>query len=143
MSSSYIADDVRQAVILRADSVCEYCRSPLSFCPDPFSIEHIIPRVAGGTDILENLALSCQGCNNYKGIFVEAADPITGDTFPLYHPRHHSWSEHFCWSENKLKILGLTPIGRATIQRLQLNRYGIVNLRKVLLIADQYSNPVE
>ena len=89
MSSSYISERVRQEVMQRAGSRCEYCHSPLNVCPDPFSIEPIVPVAAGGTDALDNLALSCQGCNNFKGIFQEALDPITGDLFPLYHPRLH------------------------------------------------------
>jgi hypothetical protein len=29
-------------------------------------------------------------------------------------------------------IIGLTPIGRTTVEALQLNREGVVNLRRVL-----------
>ena len=138
MSSSYLSERVRQEVIQRAASRCEYCGSSLNFCPDPFSIEHIIPRAAEGTDAPDNLALSCQGCNNFKGIFVEGVDPITGDQSPLYHPRRHRWSEHFCWSEDALMILGLTPTGRATVERLALNRNGVVNLRGLLVLVGKH-----
>lgn len=41
-------------------------------------------------------------------------------------------SEHFTWSSNSTQMLGLTPTGRATIDRLQLKREGAVNLRGVL-----------
>jgi hypothetical protein len=51
---------------------------------------------------------------------------------PLYHPRQHSWSDHFAWNEDATIMLGRTPIGRATIERLRLNRPGVVNLRRVL-----------
>lgn len=143
MSSSYLSERVRQQVIQRAVSRCEYCGCPLNYCPDPFSIEHIIPRAAGGTDEPDNLALSCQGCNNFKGIFVEAIDPITGDQLPLYHPRRHRWTEHFCWSEDALTMLGMTPIGRATIERLALNRNGVVNLRGLLVLVGKQPPPVD
>jgi len=31
------------------------------------TIEHIIPKNHGGGDNLENLAISCKNCNNFKG----------------------------------------------------------------------------
>ena len=42
---------------------CYLCHLPLE--PD-FQIEHIIPRVHGGTDHLANLALACRSCNARK-----------------------------------------------------------------------------
>jgi 5-methylcytosine-specific restriction endonuclease McrA len=95
-------------------------------------VEHITPRSRGGTSELSNLALSCQGCNNRKYLSVEAIDPVTGETVPLYHPRQQSWTDHFTWNPDYTLILGLTPTGRATIEKLQLNRVGIVSLRRVL-----------
>jgi hypothetical protein len=35
-------------------------------------------------------------------------------------------------------MLGLTPAGRATVNRLQLNREGVVNLRRVLHLIQQH-----
>ena len=138
MSNNYLPERVRRKVTERAASFCEYCVSPLNVCPDPFSIEHIMPRASGGTDDLDNLALSCQGCNNFKRTYSEATDPITGSKFPLYHPRRDRWAKHFCWSEDALTLVGLTPIGRATIERLQLNRGGVVKLRSLLLLAGKH-----
>jgi hypothetical protein len=87
-----------------------------------------------GTHDLENLAWSYQGCNSRKYVAVEALDPVTGQTAPLYHPRHDRWLEHFAWNEDATLIIGLTPTGRATVEKLQLNRLGVVNLRRVLLL---------
>lgn len=50
----------------RADGLCEYCKSPANISSQAFVVEHIIPQSKGGKTILENLALSCQGCNSYK-----------------------------------------------------------------------------
>ena len=122
----------RQLIQHRASSCCEYCLSQAKFSSDPFSIEHIIPRSRGGISDLDNLAVACQGCNNFKYNHTEALDPITGESVPLYHPRQHNWGDHFTWSNDSTQMLGLTPTGRATIERLQLNREGVVNLRLVL-----------
>ncbi len=97
-----------------------------------FCVEHILPKAKGGTDNLENLALACQGCNNFKFTRTEARDPATGLIAPLYHPRAHVWLEHFTWSDDFTLLVGLTPTGRASMDVLQLNREGVVNLRRAL-----------
>jgi hypothetical protein len=116
----------------RARRCCEYCWSQLKFSPDPFSIEHIIPLSKGGTYDLDNLALSFQGCNNRKYNLTEAIDPIDGKLVPLYHPRQQLRSDHFVWSDDFTELIGISPTGRATVVRLQLNREGVVNLRWLL-----------
>ncbi|NEP58987.1 MAG: HNH endonuclease [Symploca sp. SIO2G7] len=123
---------IRQLVINRAKGCCEYCVSQAKFSPDPFSIEHIVPRSKGGSNLDKNLAFSCQGCNGHKHIATQAIDPVNGKYVLLYHPRIHEWDEHFVWTENFSIILGKTAIGRATVERLRLNRSGVVNLRQVL-----------
>jgi hypothetical protein len=40
--------------------------------------------------------------------------------------------DHFAWSDDFTLVIGLTPTGRATVEKLQLNRSGLVNLRRVL-----------
>lgn len=122
----------KDAVFERAAGCCEYCLSQVKFSPDPFAVENIVPRALGGSDQLDNLALSCQGCNNHKFTSLQARDPFSGQFAPLYNPRLHHWNEHFAWRDDYARIVGLTPTGRATVVRLQINREGVVNLRKAL-----------
>ncbi|WP_310488808.1 HNH endonuclease signature motif containing protein [Chamaesiphon sp. VAR_69_metabat_338] len=122
----------KELITQRARGYCEYCWSQVKYSPDPFSIEHIIPLSKGGTYDLDNLALACQGCNNRKYNHIEAIDPIDGNFVQLYHPRQQLRSEHFIWSDDFTELIGISPTGRATIVRLQLNREGVVNLRRVL-----------
>jgi HNH endonuclease len=132
MSEPQLTKKQKEQVAQRAKGCCEYCRSQLSFSPDPFSIEHILPRSKGGTDDTENLALSCQGCNGHKQIHINAYDPVTGSLVALYNPRTQLWKDHFTWNEAFTLMIGLTATGRATIERLQLNREGVANLRQAL-----------
>ena len=110
----------------------------MQFSPDPFSIEHTIPKVKGGSNDWDNLALSCQGCNGHKHIATEAIDPINGEMTALYNPRIHLWNEHFIWDEEFTIVVGRTAIGRATVERLYLNREGVVNLRQMLRRFDRH-----
>lgn len=128
-TSKFIKNTVRQ----RANGCCEYCLSPVAFSSGPFAADHVVPRTKGGSDDLSNLAFSCQGCNGHKFSAIAASDPVTNLMVPLYHPRQDIWHEHFEWSADFIHIIGITPTGRATVDRLQLNRSNVVNLRKALI----------
>jgi HNH endonuclease len=134
MSSEYIPVALKQLVFDRATGLCEYCRSQARFAIDPLVIDHIQPVSRSGKTIAENLALSCQTCNNYKYTKTEALDPVTNQSVPLFHPREMVWEEHFTWNEDVTQSIGITPVGRATISLLQINREGVVNIRRVLAI---------
>jgi 5-methylcytosine-specific restriction endonuclease McrA len=138
MRKSQVPRRLRRIVIQRAQECCEYCLSQEQFSTQTFSIDHIIPVEKGGETTLDNLALSCQGCNNHKYTKTEGYDPVTHQTVPLYHPRQQQWDEHFIWNEDCTLILGLTPTGRATVETLHLNREGVINLRQLLYAAKQH-----
>lgn len=101
-----------------------------------------MPRSRGGPTSQENLAFSCQGCNNAKYTKVEAVDPVTRERVPLFHPRNQSWEENFTWNEDYTLVVGVTPSGRATVAALDLNRPSLVNLRRVLYAMGEHP-PVE
>jgi hypothetical protein len=135
--------EIRTKVFERARGCCEYCQSQRNFSHDDFSVEHILPRFSGGTNDLENLAMSCQGCNNRKYTALEATDPVSGAQVSLFHPRLSAWSDHFVWSADTTTVLGLTATGRATVVRLELNRPGLVNLRRALAAAGVHPPTVD
>ena len=126
---------LRKRVKERAQYLCEYCLSPERFCPTYYERDHITPESAGGKDTFENLANACGGCNNNKSNLTHAIDTLRGQLVPLYNPRVHIWEDHFCWNDTFILIQGISPIGRATIEKLKLNREEIVNLRTLLVSA--------
>lgn len=83
-------------------------------------IEHIVPRSKGGSDDERNLWLACPLCNRAKSDLTAWHDDVTGAIVPLFNPRTQVWSEHFHWSADGLRIVGVTPIGRATVAALHL-----------------------
>ena len=131
----------KRDVVARARGYCEYCRSQERFAMQRFSVEHIVPLSLGGMTTLDNLALACQGCNNHKYTKTEGHDPISGDIESLYHPRRQRWGEHFAWDEDCNFIIGLTSIGRTTVETLCLNREGLVNMRRVLYVMGMHPPP--
>jgi hypothetical protein len=135
--------DLRAAVIARAHGCCEYCRSQARFATQSFSVEHVIPRNQGGTTTLDNLALSCQGCNNHKYTKTMGRDPVSGQFVPLFHPRRQRWDEHFVWNDDYTVVIGISPTGRAAVEVLRLNREGLVNLRRVLYTIGEHPPTTE
>lgn len=133
-----IPRSLANAVALRASFCCEYCKALAAYSPSPFVIEHILPISKGGLTNIDNLAYSCQGCNNYKYTFIEAIDPITGEVAPLFNPRIDDWKNHFFWDENFVTIYGQTAIGRATAERLKLNRAELLNIRRILHLIGEH-----
>ncbi len=132
MSRQRVSAEQRRVVGERARGCCEYCRSQARFSTQSFSVEHILPRDKGGLTTLDNLALSCQGCNNHKFVKTEAYDPVNKVLVPLFNPRCQRWDDHFAWDYEYSLVVGLTSTGRATVEALRLNRQCLVNLRRVL-----------
>jgi hypothetical protein len=115
----------------RADYRCEYCRIHESLTWLRFQFDHVIPRKHGGQTVPENLARACFHCNSFKGPNIAGIDPLSGAMVPLFNPRQDAWEAHFAWQGPTL--VGLTPVGRATIQVLWLNHPRMVDLRASLL----------
>ncbi|NER48467.1 MAG: HNH endonuclease [Symploca sp. SIO1A3] len=111
----------RQRIRQRANFLCEYCHSSEEASTSPFTLDHLIPKSLGGDDYENNLALACHRCNGRRYNFTEGIDPQTQSIVPLFNPRKDRWADHFIWSEDGQKIQGITAIGRATIERLDMN----------------------
>jgi HNH endonuclease len=141
MKKRKISRRLQGLVSERAHSCCEYCISQEAYSPDSFSTEHIVPEILGGDSAEDNLARACQGCNNFKYTKTTGIDPITLQEVPLFHPRRDVWEEHFAWSRDLTELIGLSPTGRATIVELRLNRENVVNLRRVLILAERHPPP--
>jgi hypothetical protein len=109
----------------RADYCCEYCQTSQEIIGQAMHVEHIDPN---GSDHIENLCLACANCNLSKARATTALDPET-TYVNLFNPRTQIWIEHFVWIEGGLRLKGLTPVGRATIERLKMNIDRIVNAR--------------
>jgi hypothetical protein len=126
-----ISEIIRQQVISEADYRCEYCKTSSRLTGTPLIMDHILPRSLSGTDTRDNLAASCYRCNEFKSSKTEALDPQDQQLVPLFDPRTHSWSTHFTWSNGGTHIIGLTPIGRATVIALRLNNESLVTARSI------------
>jgi hypothetical protein len=79
-----------------------------------------------------NLAAACVPCNRRKRDHLTGIDPVTGLEHPLFNPRQQLWREHFAFSEDYAEIIGVTPVGRATVSRLEMNRLPYRRQRRLL-----------
>ena len=122
---------IRTRIRIRAEGRCEYCRLPDSVQLLPFHVEHIVARQHGGSDDEANLAWSCDRCNAYKGPNLATIDPESGLVIRLFHPRNDRWRDHFAFRDEQ--IVGVSSIGRATVQLLQFNSVRRVELRCELI----------
>jgi 5-methylcytosine-specific restriction endonuclease McrA len=123
-----ISASIRNQVIRRAKNCCEYCQLSQQGQEATFHIDHILPVSAGGETIVDNLALACVSCSLRKAARQTAIDPETREDTPLFHPRKHRWKDHFQWLG--FRVIGITPIGRATVNTLQINRSLIISIRE-------------
>ncbi len=125
---SYIPSILRKSVIKRAENYCEYCHLSQKGQEATFHIDHVIPVVSRGGTILENLALACVSCSLRKGSKQTAVDSETMQEVLLFNPRTDNWKDHFQWSG--IILIGMTTIGRATVETLDLNRRIILAIRE-------------
>lgn len=103
-----VNETTKKLVRERAKFLCEYCHSLEEASAALFAIDHIIPQsLPGSSDDPDNLALACQRCNGYRYNFTTGIDPETGDLIPIFNPRKQKWSDHFLWSADGLKIIGI------------------------------------
>ena len=59
---------------------------------------------------------------------------------PLFHPRRDQWVDHFRWRGPRL--VGLTPIGRVTIQVLNINHPEDIKLRRLLIAEGMFPSDI-
>ena len=64
---------IRARIVIRDGGMCQMCGN------EGDSVDHIVPRILGGTDDDHNLQLLCRTCNSSKGgrFFSEASPPLT------------------------------------------------------------------
>lgn len=61
-SGSWCRVDLREAVLERDGRTCVYCGAV-----DDLTLDHVVPRVCGGSNGYPNLVTACRSCNSAKG----------------------------------------------------------------------------
>ncbi|HUG68130.1 MAG TPA: HNH endonuclease [Pirellulaceae bacterium] len=131
-----MAKSRRQRVIDRADNCCEYCQLPQQCTSLPHELDHIRSQKLHGPTVLDNLCLACAPCNSAKGPLASGYDPDTNELIRLFNPRADNWDDHFDW--NGPTLVGKTPIGRATIDVLNINDTLRVEHRGLLIQSKRF-----
>lgn len=135
MSSVYVPQELRERVARQARYRCGYCLTQEVVVGTPMELDHIFPYSLGGPTIEENLWLTCSFCNLYKSNRVFAEDPESAQITMIFNPRLQVWKEHFAWVDSGSRVVGVTPVGRATVGLLHLNRPPLVRARRLWVSA--------
>jgi hypothetical protein len=128
MSGDKVPLSLQRRVRDRAKNRCEYCGLSQDRQEATFHLDHIRPRREGGLTVATNLALACVSCSLRKGARTTATDD-TGQAVDIFNPRTQRWTEHFGLTDDFL-IVGQTPVGRATVVLLRMNRPLAVQIRR-------------
>lgn len=135
MSKRRIPNYLRARIAAQAQHRCGYCLTSETTVGMLMEIEHLIPEALGGVTEEENLWLACRPCNLRKSDHVAGRDPLTEAWSILFDPRRHLWPDHFRWTTAGDVIIGITPIGRTTVQVMSLNRPELVRARRLWVAA--------
>ena len=109
----------------RANFACEYCGLTETDAGGQLTVDHFRPRSHDGTDELANLVYCCPRCNLHKADYW----PRPPGDATLWNPRVEPAANHLLLLANGF-LLGITAIGTRTLDRLQLNREGLVAHRR-------------
>lgn len=67
-SGCWIRKEKRLALYIRDSVRCLYCGADLRHAaPADITLDHLLPRSAGGSNVATNLATACRSCNSSRG----------------------------------------------------------------------------
>jgi hypothetical protein len=136
--SVYVSVELQRRIRKRFANTCAYCRTAEHLTATVFEFEHIVPHSVGGPTTFENLCLACPMCNRYKSDSDLAVDPLTSEEVRLFHPQADHWPDHFAWNDDKTEVIGLTPIGRASVATLKMNRPAMIRVRRMWVLLGEH-----
>jgi HNH endonuclease len=128
--STYLSAELHQQLVEVNDHRCAYCQTTKANSRQPMVVDHIIPEAQGGQTAFYNLCFACRRGKEFKGPTTRRQEPLTGELVPIFHPRQHAWTDHFAWDAAGIRLIRLTPIGRATIIALNITNEFIVDARR-------------
>ncbi|MCI0695885.1 HNH endonuclease [candidate division KSB1 bacterium] len=134
--SSYISEELRSLVAIRATHLCEYCLVHEENTTYGCQVDHIISLKHGGTTVLENLAYACVFCNRHKGSDIGSILWSTQEFIRFFNPLTDKWADHF--KLDGAIIRPLTEIGKATAQILGFNNIDRILELQTLIAVGRY-----
>lgn len=85
----------RRIVLWRDRGRCRYCTDKLD--PKTFTVDHVVPRSAGGSNAIKNLVACCKYCNKIKGNVTEVTKEMRDYMW------HRAFQRHQCNSARARK----------------------------------------
>jgi hypothetical protein len=124
-----ISAELRRTVRTLYAFACGYCGVTETEVGAYLTIDHYQPKDAGGSDDVTNLVYACHACNLYKSAAWEPLNP------PVLHPLRTEMHLNIRSLQDGT-LQGLTPEGVRHIEALHLNRFPMVERRKMRLLLE-------
>jgi len=102
---------------------CGYCHVRETDVGAELTVDHFQPRSRGGEDKPDNWVYCCHACNEFKGNYWQPDSPRR-----ILHPQRDRLDDHIAERDDGM-LYGLTETGTFHIQKLRLNRAGLVAYR--------------
>jgi hypothetical protein len=119
-----ISAELRRTVRTIYAFACGYCGVTETEVGAHLTVDHYQPQDAGGSDEISNLVYACHACNLYKAA---ASNPQQAT---VLHPLRDNLTLHIRLLPDGL-LQDLTPEGKLHIEALHLNRFPLVERRRI------------
>lgn len=139
LRSSYISEELRQAVAVRANFLGEYCLIHKDDTVYGCQVDHIISLKYGGSTAIEKLVYACAFCNRSKGGDIGSILWPSQELVRFFNPRKDVWRDHF--KLDGAMIRPISNIGKVTAQILGFNHVDRVLERQTLIAIRRFPPP--
>jgi HNH endonuclease len=78
-----------------------------------------------------NLALACRSCNLRKGNRISGVASDSNTEVRFFQPRQNQWNEHFQVDTESGLVMGITAVGKVTVENLEMNSTAQVSARQL------------
>lgn len=97
--SSAPTKSARRSVYVRDGGACRYCGKWLNY--DQFTLDHVLPRIKGGTHEQYNLVVCCMECNQKKRCLTLEEAQMELRPFPSLKQQREARRHMYNWYSRK------------------------------------------
>lgn len=101
-------------------------------------VQYITDQQGNRTGVLLDLLDEILKTVDYLNILPDSHTPTA-----LFRPNQDRWSDHFQWDDSGQLLIGLTPIGRMTVDLLCMNRPQMQRVQRMWTVVGEHPMQTE